>query len=80
MKVKLLIKLRNIGREKINIISVTKENGLNTGMSYSYDYDEYMGLFEFGDTEDDVKEKSARVYIRTNINEICKKYFNYKNK
>ncbi len=47
-------------------------------MSYGFDYDEYRGLFELGDTEEDVKEKSARVYIKTNINEISKKYFNEK--
>lgn len=78
MKAKLLIKLRNIGREMINITSVTKENGVTIGMSYGYDYNEYKGLFELGDTEEDVKEKSARIYIKTNINEICKKYLNNK--
>lgn len=78
MKAKLLIKLRNIGREMINITSITKENGVITGMSYGYDYNEYKGLFELGDTEEDVKEKSARIYIKTNINEICKKYINNK--
>lgn len=74
MKVKLLIKLRNIGRGMINIISVTKENGLTTGMSYGYDYDEYKGLFDIGDTKECVKEKAARIYIKNNINEIRKKY------
>lgn len=78
MKAKLLIKLRNLGREKINITSITKTNGVVTGMSYGYDYDEYKGLFELGDTEEDVKEKAARIYIKTNINEICKKYLNKK--
>jgi len=76
MKAKLLIKLRNIGREMINVTSITKENGVTTVMSYGYDYNEYKGLFELGDTEEDVKEKSARIYIKTNINEICKKYYN----
>lgn len=80
MKTKLLKKLRNIGREMVNIHSITKENGVITGMSYGFDYDEYRGLFELGDTEEDVKEKSARVYIKTNINEISKKYFNEKEK
>ena len=73
MKTKLLKKLRNIGREMVNIHSITKENGVTTGMSYGFDYDEYRGLFELGDTEEDVKEKSARVYIKTNINEIRRK-------
>ena len=80
MKTKLLKKLRNIGREMVNIHSITKENGVIIGMSYGFDYDEYRGLFELGDTEEDVKEKSARVYIKTNINEISKKYFNEKEK
>ena len=43
MKTKLLKKLRNIGREMVNIHSITKENGVITGMGYGFDYDEYRG-------------------------------------
>jgi len=80
MKVKLLKRLRDIGRGMVNVHSITKENGISIGMKYGFDYDEYKGLFKLGDTEDDIKEKAARVYINSNINEICKKYFNEKQK
>jgi hypothetical protein len=73
MKSKLLKKLRNIGRGMVNIISITKENGVITGMSYSYDYNEYKGLFELGDTEENVKEKAARIYIKTKYDRNCKR-------
>lgn len=74
MKIKLLRKLRNIGRDKVNIISVTTTNGIVTGMKYGYDEDEYRGLFDFGDTKEDVKEKASKIYLSTNIEWIRKKY------
>ncbi len=33
-------------------------------MSYGFDLDEYRGLFELGDTEQDVKNKAAKIYIQ----------------
>lgn len=78
MKAKLLKKLRDEGRSKINIISFTKTNGIYTGMSYGFDDDEYRGLFKIGDTESSIKEKAARIYINTHINYFRKKYFNFK--
>ena len=45
MKVKLLKQLRQIGRSKVNIYSVTTTNGTVTGMTICYDDDEYRGLF-----------------------------------
>lgn len=64
MKVKLLKKLRNRGRNSVNIISVTKTGNTITGMSYGYDSDDYKGLFSLGNTENDVKEKAARIYVK----------------
>ncbi len=85
MKVKLLKKLRNIGRGMVNIHSVTMANihsgttpsNISIGMSYGHDYDEYSGLFEMGDTEADVKEKASRIYLQFNIEKIRIKYRNY---
>jgi len=77
MKAKLLIKLRNEGRKMVNVHSITTTNGTVTGMKYGFDYNEYRGLFEFGDTEEILKEKTARIYLNTNINRIRKKYSKY---
>jgi len=63
MKVKLLKKLRRRGRSIITIISVTTTNGTPTGMRYSFTGDKYSNLFEWGDTEEDVKKKAERIYI-----------------
>ena len=63
MKSKLLKKLRRRGRNQITIHSITKTDGCITGMSYGFDEDEYRGLFDFGDTEEEVKNKAARIYI-----------------
>jgi hypothetical protein len=78
MKVKLLKRLRQIGRSKVNIYSVTRTNGTVTGMKIGYDEDEYRGLFSFGDTEADVKEKACKIYLQTNIESIRKKYSKYR--
>lgn len=63
MKTKLLKKLRRRGRNQIFIYSITKTNGTVTGMGYSYDDDEYSGLFNYGDTEKDVYRKAEKIYI-----------------
>jgi len=80
MKVKLLKRLRQIGRCKVNIYSVTTTNGTVTGMEIGYDEDEYRGLFSFGDTEAVVKEKACQIYLENNINLIRKKYAKYSKK
>lgn len=80
MKVKLLKRLRQIGRSKVNIYSVTTTNGIVTGMKIGYDEDEYRGLFSFGDTEAVVKEKACQIYLQTNIESIRKKYVKYSKK
>lgn len=63
MKTKLLRKLKQEGRSQINIISVTKTDGIVTGMKIGYDEDEYKGIFNFGNTEEDVYRKAERIYI-----------------
>jgi hypothetical protein len=63
MKCRLLKKLRRRGRNQINVYSITRSDGVITGMSYGFDEDEYGGLFDFGDTIDDVKNKAARIYM-----------------
>ena len=50
MKTKLLKKLRNIGRDKVTVYSVTTTNDFVTGMRIGYKEDEYKGIFSFGDT------------------------------
>jgi len=82
MKARLLKKLRSIGRDMVAIYSVTKTNGVVTGMRIGYDDSIYSGLFEFGDTEVTVKEKACKIYLKNNIEQIRKRYkkFTRKNK
>lgn len=77
MKVKLLKKIRQRGRDMVKIYSVTKTGGTVTGMHYGYNDEEYSGLFEFGDTENDVKNKACGIYLKNNIDAIRKKYSRY---
>lgn len=77
MKAKLLRKLRDIGEKQINIFSVTTTNGLITGLSYGHNEDLYKDLFDLGDSELDVKNKAANIYINSNINRIRNKYKKY---
>ena len=74
MKVKLLKKLRRIGRNQITIYSITKEDNIVVGMSIGYNSDDYKGLFVFGDTEEEVYKKAEKIYIdgylKKNGNEI----------
>jgi len=80
MKVKLLKRLRQIGRSMVNVYSVTKTNGTVTGMKLGFDEDIYRGLFSFGNTEADVKEKACKIYLQANIESIRKKYRKYSRK
>lgn len=64
MKTKLLKKLRRRGRNKVTLNSITKTNGLITGMSYSFDEEMYSGLFDFGMSFEDVQELACRIYIQ----------------
>ena len=74
MKVKLLKQLRKIGESKIDVYSIRTTNGTVTGMKIGYSEDEYKGIFSFGDTEADVKQKAFKIYLQTNIEAIRKKY------
>lgn len=80
MKTKLLRRLRNYGRGKIDVLSITKTNGEITGMSYGYTGQEYEGLFNFGETEAEVKEKACNIYLKNNIVNIRKSYKKYSRK
>lgn len=84
MKAKLLKKLRVTGREQITIYSVTKSISLRgeyiTGMSYGYSDSDYKGLFDFGDSENDVRDKAMRIYFRKNMDSIRHKYRKYSRK
>lgn len=84
MKAKLLKRLRTIGRNQINIHSVTRTTTWRgefiTGMRYGYNNDAYAGLFELGDTEEDVRNKAMKIYIDNNMEWIRKKYKKYSRK
>lgn len=77
MKTRLLKKLRYIGREQVHILSITKEDGVSVGMTYSYNEKFYSDLFYMGDTEDDVKERAMKIYLKNNIDNIREKYKKY---
>lgn len=84
MKTKLLKKLRTEGRSQINIYSVTRTTTWRgecvTGMSYGYSDHAYKGLFDFGDSEDDVRDKAMRIYFEKNMEYIRYKYRKYSRK
>ena len=84
MKVKLLKIIRERGRNEITIYSVTTttswRGSTTTGMRYGYSSDEYSGLFEFGDTEEEVKNKAMNIYIKKEINNIRERYKKYSRK
>lgn len=77
MKTKLLRQLRIIGENQILILSITRTNGIITGMKYRYNDDSYRGLFYFGDTIEDVKRRAYEIYLRNNIVRIRSKYYKY---
>lgn len=84
MKVKLLKKIRNEGRNIITIYSTTTETSWRgsycSGMSYGYTGSEYKGLFSFGDSEQDVKDKAMNIYIKKEIDNIRKRFKKYSRK
>lgn len=81
MKAKLLKKLRAEGRCQIAILSVTTattwRGEIVTGMSYSYNNDDYRGLFCIGDTADEVRDKAMKIYFQKNMDGIREKYKKY---
>lgn len=84
MKAKLLKKLREIGRDQITVHSVTRTTTWRgeyvSGMSYGYNDDAYKGLFDFGDSEEDVRNKAMKIYFERNMEWIRSKYKKYSRK
>ena len=76
MRVKLLKKLRRRGRDKVNVYSVTVQKSISfpegavSGMSIGYSEDCYSNLFNFGDTEEDIKRKASHVFMEKEIKRI----------
>lgn len=81
MKAKLLKKLRAEGRRQITILSVTTTTTWRgeyvTGMSYSYNNDDYRELFCICDTADEVRDKAMKIYFQKNMDGIREKYKKY---
>lgn len=46
-------------------------------MSYEYYNDAYKGLFTFGDTEDEVRDRAMKIYFKNNMDFIRVKYKKY---
>jgi hypothetical protein len=71
MKVKLLKRIRETGRNAISINSYTTTTSLSgeyvTGMSYSYTGDEYSGLWHFGMSSYELREAALKVYLGTGV-------------
>lgn len=74
MKCKLLKRLRRVGRNKIDVYSITRHGDTVTGMGYAFTGEEYSDLFELGMTEDEVRDKAARIYIENELPHLRKKY------
>lgn len=63
MKTKLLKKLRKKGRSQVFVSSITRTNGIITGMSIQYEDEKYGDLLDTCNTEEDIKNEAARIYI-----------------
>jgi len=68
MKTKLLKRLRRRGRNQISIYSVTTTNRTVSGMKIGYSENKYSGLFDYGDTKEEVLKKAENIYIQNYIN------------
>lgn len=84
MKVKLLKKLRDIGRNRISIHSVTRTTTWRgeyvSGMSIGYSLPQYAHIWDFGMTEEDVHNKAMRIFLRTEMDWVREKYKKYTRK
>ncbi len=77
MKVKLLKRLRSQSRDEVHINSVTTSGGTVTGMSIGYDDNCYEGIFDFGNTEEDVMRKVFHIFFSNRAEKIREKYKKY---
>jgi hypothetical protein len=80
MKAKLLRKLRAIGRQQIDILGISVENNIITGMAIGSNCESYADIFEYGDTEEAVYKKSENIYLSENIQNIRSRYVKYTRK
>jgi hypothetical protein len=80
MKVKLLKRIRQQAANEVTVYSITKTNGVVTGMRYGMNSDAYRGLFSYGNTEQDVMRKALQIYFKNNLDAIRKKYAKYSRK
>lgn len=76
MKTKLLRKIRRRANNEIHITSITNRGGITIGMSYTHDEDYYSGLFDLGDSKDDVMRKVQHIYFEKHKSKYYKKYKN----
>ena len=77
MKVKLLKRLRRLMDSELTVRSITKTNGTVTGMSYAFSKEFYRGIWDYGDTEEDVKKKVRQIYWDNNAQSFREKYKRY---
>lgn len=84
MKTKLLKKLRNIGRNRVSIISVTRTTNWRgefvTGMSIRYSLPQYANIWDFGMEEEDVHNKAMKIFFQTEMEWVRKNYKKYTRK
>ena len=80
MKTKLLKKLRNQGRNKIHVCSITTTNGRISGASYSYTGDIYDNISVLGTDADGMRNIAMRRYLKNDIEAIRAKYKKYSRK
>lgn len=84
MKTKLLKKLRNIGRHRVSINSVTRTTTWRgefvTGMSIIYSLSQYSNIWDFGMTEEDVYKKAMEIFFETEMDWVRTKYKKYTRK
>lgn len=81
MKVKLLKKLRYIGRNRVSIHSVTRTTTWRgefvSGMSIGYNFSQYAHIWDFGMTEEDVHKKAMKIFFETEMDWFREKYKKY---
>lgn len=84
MKVKLLKKLRNIGRNRVSINSVTRTTTWRgefvSGISISYSLPQYANIWDLGMNEDDVYKKAIEIFFETEKDWVRGKYKKYTRK